>query len=65
MYFLRPFSFCVEPKAVLFQFGDYEPFFCSLALYDVQTNNKISEDFHFQKLSDKARMLLGDKWVCL
>ena len=61
---IRPFYFSVEPKAVLFQFGNYEPFFCSIALYDVSTKKKISENFSFQHLADNVLQLLGSNWVC-
>jgi hypothetical protein len=38
----------VECKQLEFQLGEIEPFYCSLALYDVKTKRKVSESFNFE-----------------
>ncbi len=37
----------VTVSNLMFSFGNVEPFFCELALYDVDTKKKQSESFHF------------------
>lgn len=61
----RPFlQFLVECLGLNLQFGQIEPFFCSLALYDLGKRSKISENFYFDKnpqslLSKLGRHLVG------
>lgn len=38
----------VEAKQLRFEFGsDIEPFFCTLAIYDLKNQRKVTENFHF------------------
>jgi hypothetical protein len=38
----------IEAKQLRFEFGsDIEPFFCTLAIYDLKNQRKVTEDFHF------------------
>lgn len=37
----------IEPKELIFDLGYFEPFFGSIALYDLKRKEKISETFHF------------------
>ena len=39
--------------------GDFEPFFCSFALYDLKNQKKISEDFHFDANREETLSLLA------
>lgn len=32
---------------ISFALGEFEPFFCSLALYNIETKQKLSENFYF------------------
>jgi len=36
-----------EAKDLKFQLGEIEPFFCTLALYDLKSKKKLTEDFQF------------------
>eukprot|EP01104_Vermistella_antarctica_P003930 TRINITY_DN1431_c0_g1_i1.p1 TRINITY_DN1431_c0_g1~~TRINITY_DN1431_c0_g1_i1.p1 ORF type:complete len:2060 (+),score=630.15 TRINITY_DN1431_c0_g1_i1:204-6383(+) len=40
-------------RSLKFDLGDLEPFFCSLTLYDVTCNRKLSEDFLFDANSEE------------
>ncbi len=43
----RPFYFKFQPYKITMDLGEYEPFFCVAALYDIGTKKKISENFDF------------------
>jgi dedicator of cytokinesis protein 6/7/8 len=43
-----------------FKLEQFEPFFCSVALYDVQHKKRISENFYFDLNPDKILDLLGE-----
>eukprot|EP00727_Mastigamoeba_balamuthi_P002499 m51a1_g12246 putative dock family protein (2113) ;mRNA; f:136654-143899 len=45
----------IEAQQVSFALGDLEPFYCSLALYDLVTGTKVSEDFHFEHNRNAVR----------
>ena len=49
----------MEVKHLAFVIGELEPFFCTLALFDVEKRLKISEDFHFDQNPDGIMKLLG------
>lgn len=52
---------------LVLQLGELEPFFCSLALYQIDQNTKeakkISETYSFQKNSANILQLVADHWV--
>lgn len=49
----------VEVKELSFELGDIEPFFGTLALYDVKKKIKLSENFNFDVNSNQSIELLG------
>jgi len=49
----------IEALELNFAFGQYEPFFCTLALYDAKEQRKISEDFVFQLNTPDQLALVG------
>jgi len=51
-------EFMVDVKKLTFNLGDLEPFFCSLALYDIHSKKKISENFYFDENLEKIKELL-------
>lgn len=53
----------VHCKDLSFENGNHEPFFLSLALYDIKKKIKISETFHTEVNNDKILMLLGPHLV--
>lgn len=54
----------VELKSLAFVLGELEPFFCSLALFDVNQKTRISENFYFNFNSDSINHFLGSNLVC-
>jgi len=55
----KPIEICIDCVALTFELGEIEPFFCSLALFDIEKKKKISETFHFDKNSKRLMQLLG------
>jgi hypothetical protein len=49
----------IEALELTFGFGQHEPFFCTLALYDAKEQRKISEDFVFQVNTPEQLALVG------
>jgi hypothetical protein len=50
--------FWVEPKELTFNLGNVEPFFCTMALYDLNKKTRISENFYYDiNTDDNSRML--------
>lgn len=49
----------VEPCSFELDLGNFEPFFGSIALYDIKKKEKISETFHFDLNDDNVLQLLG------
>ena len=43
---------------MLFQVGEIEPLFCSLAIWNLEHGRKVTEDFHFDFNSDKVLSML-------
>jgi hypothetical protein len=41
--------------------GEYEPLFCRMALYDLRSHKKLTEDFHFDFNTDAVRFFMGDQ----
>lgn len=48
----------VEVKDVMFQVGEIEPLFCSLAIWNLEQSRKVTEEFHFDFNSDKMLGML-------
>ncbi len=53
----------IEVKNLAFVLGELEPFFCSLALYDVTNKCRLSENFYFDLNSDAIRALFHNRLV--
>lgn len=56
-------QFLIECLNLNFHFGQIEPFFCSLALYDLSKRAKISENFYFDKNPQALLSKLGKHLV--
>jgi hypothetical protein len=52
-------EYAIHVKELQFEYGSLEPFFCSVALYDVAEARKLSEDFNVTVSSMDALELLG------
>jgi hypothetical protein len=53
--YFKSVEFVVEPGELTFDFGNYEPFICSLCLYHIVKKKKLSENYYFH-CNDKPRI---------
>ena len=56
-------EFMIDPGDLFFDFGNFEPFLCSIALFNITQKKKLSENFYFH-LNDKPRVNLLNDPVC-
>ena len=54
----------VQIKELSFEVGHFEPFYCSLALYDFRERRRISENFYFdfsdpEMLAESHEQMVG------
>jgi hypothetical protein len=57
-------SLCAHKRvlcATLVALGEYEPFFCRMALFNQKTKKRLSEDFHFDLNSDSMRFFMREQ----
>jgi hypothetical protein len=49
----------VTCKELSFALGEVEPYFCSMSVFDISSNERVSETFCFDFQNDVSSVLLG------
>ncbi len=49
----------VECKEFSFELNDLEPYFISVAIYDIEKGARVTEEFHFDLMDDVSSHLMG------